>query len=213
MGILHRASQLFKQALFRRTAAKHTSDWKFLLEATVDGMSETGHSSLHGRVPEQVEADDVLQFHLRKQAGEALLRNHAIIEARIQKLRREGAFRPADARRTFQRSFHPRFSDKMHLVSHFDNGNAIDKEGNCYATKRVLAVPDIFNRIAPGVIKGMRGGSLLTENIRKANLKPFVHQLEEYWGLETMSLASVIKKIQELGVSKMMVRGLTTNWR
>ena len=84
LGTLDRAIQLFKQALFRRMAAEHTSDWKSLLEATVDGMNETVHSSLHGRVPEQVEVDDVLQFHLRKEAGEALLRNHDIIEARSQ---------------------------------------------------------------------------------------------------------------------------------
>ena len=208
LGTLDRAIQLFKQALFRRMAAEHTSDWKSLLEATVNGMNETVHSSLHGRVPEQVEVDDVLQFHLRQEAGEALLRNHEIIEARSQKLQKEGAFRTAEARRPFQRSFHPRFSDKMHLVSHFENGNVIDKEGNRYATKRVLAVPDTSVRTAPGAIKGMRGGSLLTENIRKANLKPFAHQLEEYLGLDTMSLASVVKKMQDLGMAKLMVRGL-----
>ena len=208
LGTLDRAIQLFKQALFRRMAAEHTSDWKSLLEATVDGMNETVHSSLHGRVPEQVEVDDVLQFHLRKEAGEALLRNHEIIEARSQKLRKEGAFRTADARRTFQRSFHPRFGDKMHLVSHFDNGNVIDKEGNHFATKRVLAVPDTSNRTAPGAIRGLRGGSLLTENLRKAALKPYAHQLEEYLSLDTLSLANVVNKMKELGMAKVMVRGL-----
>jgi hypothetical protein len=208
LGTIDRAIQLFKQALFRRMAAEHTSNWASLLEATVDGMNETVHKALHGRVPEQVEVDDVLQFHLRKEAGEALMRNHDIIEARAQKLRKLGAFRAADSRRTFQGSFHPRYGDHIHSASSFNLGKVVDEQGRSYATKRVLAVPDNSDRAKPGIMSGMRGGSLLTENLRKAHLKPFAHQLEEYLGLDTFSLASVVKKMKELGMAKLMLRGL-----
>ena len=114
----------------------------------------------------------------------------------------------ADSRRTFQRSFHPRYGDHIHSASSFNLGNVIDEQGRSYATKRVLAVPDTSDRAKPGITSGMRGGSLLTENLRKAHLKPFAHQLEEYLGLDTFSLASVVKKMKELGMAKLMLRGL-----
>ena len=191
-------------------AAEHTSDWKSLLRATVDGMNETVHSSLHGRVPEQVEVDDVLQFHLRQEASEALIKNHDIIEARIAKLEKLGAFRHADARRSFQRSFHPKYSDAIHRVSDIDMmGNVKDEHGNTYSSKRVLAVPASSIQAAPAqAIRGMRGGSLLTENVRKASLQPFAYRLEEFLGMDTLSLASVVKKMKDLGMAKLMIRGL-----
>ena len=210
LGTIDRAIQLFKQALFRRMAAEHTSNWSSLLTATVNGMNETVHSALHGRVPEQVEVDDVLQFHLRQEASEALQRNHDNNEARVAKLQRLGAFRPADSRRSFQRSFHPKYSDSLHRVTDVDMmGNIKDEHGNSYSSKRVLAVPATTNRAAPAqAIGGMRG-SLLTENVRKASLHPFADRLEEFLGLDVFSLTKVVNKMKELGMAKLMVKGLS----
>jgi hypothetical protein len=197
-----------KQALFRRAVAENNHDWAASLQATVDGMNETVHSKLGGRVPEEVEVDDVLQFHLREQASEDLMRNHRIIEARGHKLQKQGAFRPADSKRQFQRSFQPKFNNEVHETAEIKGGNVIDEHGQSYATKRVLAVPIGSQHIAPGASTGMRGGSLLTENIRKASLKPFAHQLEEYLGLDTIGMATVITKMKHMGMARLMIRGL-----
>ena len=137
-----------------------------------------------------------------------MVRNHDIIEKRGDRLQEQGAFRPADAKRTFQRSFQPKFSDQVHRVSEIKGAEVLDEHGRSYATKRVLAVPVGSEHVAPGAAMGMRGGSLLTENIRKASLKPFAHQLEEFLGLDTVSMASAVAKMKQLGMARLMVRGL-----
>ena len=206
LGTIDRAIQLLKQALFRRMVAEHNHDWKALLSAVVDGMNETVHSELHGRVPEQVEVDDVLQFHLRQEASENLLRNHKIIEARGRKLLHKGAFRPADAQRYFQRSFQPKFSNNVHAVAEIEGANVIDDSGRSYATKRVLAVPASSQSIASGAAHGLCGGSLLAANLRKVALRPVAHQLEAFVGSDTLPLARVVAKMKELGMDKIMTR-------
>ena len=182
LGTVDRAIQLLKQALARRMVSEHTQNWEPLLEDAVKGMNETPHGALHGRVPEQVEVDDVLQYHLREEASENLLKNHKIIEARGRKLLQKGAFRPADIQRYFQRSFQPKCSDKVHRVANLDGSRVVDEEGRSFATKRVLAVPAGSQSIAEGAAHGLRGGSLLQENLRKVALRPFAHRLEEFIG-------------------------------
>ena len=204
LGTVDRAIQLLKQALARRMVSEHTQNWEPLLEDAVKGMNETPHGALHGRVPEQVEVDDVLQYHLREEASENLLKNHKIIEARGRKLLQKGAFRPADVQRYFQRSFQPKFSDKVHRVANLDGSRVVDEEGRSFATKRVLAVPAGSQSIAEGAAHGLRGGSLLQENLRKVALRPFAHRLEEFIGSKTLPLATVVTKMKELGMAKLM---------
>ena len=205
LGTLDRAIQLLKRAIFRKVVAEHDPDWATALPDTVAGMNDTVHSTLQGHTPEQVKD---LQFELRAQAGDDLIRNHEIIEARGKKLQQQGAFRPADAKRTFQRSFQPRFSDQVHQVAAVEGSSVIDEHGRRFATKRVLAVPAGSEHIAPGAAQGMRGGSALIDNIRKAALQPYAHGLEEFLGLDTYTMARVVNKMKELGMAPLMTRGL-----
>ena len=208
LGTIDRAIQLLKRALFRRVVAEHNHDWAELLPATVAGMNDTAHGALQGHTPDEVKDDKVLQFDLREQASEDLMRNHIIIEERGKKIQEKGAFRPADAKRTFQRSFQPRFSDQVHQVAAVEGSSVIDEHGRRFATKRVLAVPAGSENIAPGAAQGMRGGSVLIDNIRKAALQPYAHRLEEFLGLDTYTMARVVAKMKQLGMAPLMTRGL-----
>ena len=208
IGMLDRAIQLLKQALFRRVVAENNHDWAALLPATVQGLNETVHSRLNGRTPEEVKDDPELQFHLREEAGRALLKNQQIIEARGQELTRRGAFRPADAKRTFQRSFQPKYSDQVHPVSRVEGSNVVDDQGRKFATKRVLGVPAGSSSVEAGAARGMRGGSVLVDNLRKASLAPFAHRLEEFLGLDTFTLSRVVAKMKDLGMAQLMTKGL-----
>ena len=208
LGTIDRAIQLLKQALFRRVVAENNKDWAALLPATVRGMNDTVHSKLNGRTPEEVKDDPVLQFDLRHAASDALARNHDVIEARGHELARKGAFRPADAQRTFQRSFQPKYSDEVHQVAAVEGSNVVDEQGRKFPTKRVLGVPAGSANVAAGAAQGMRGGSVLIDNLRKASVAPFAHRLEEFLGLDTFTLPRVVAKMKQLGMAQLMVRGL-----
>ena len=113
---LDRATQTLKQAMFRRVVGDEDSDWAGNLQKTVDGYNETVHSGLQGRTPEEVEDDRELQFSLRRENAEAAAHTSKVIHHRDQQLLDKGGFRVRDPKRTFERSFQPRYGDEVHQV-------------------------------------------------------------------------------------------------
>ena len=141
---LDRAIQTLKQSMFRRVVGDEDPDWAANLQKTVDGYNETVHGALQGRTPEEVVDDKDLQFSLRRENADAAVHNSKVIQARDEKLLGLGGFRVKDPKRTFARSFQPRYGDDVHQVVHAQEGIALDTKGNVYI---LLAVTFLCRRV------------------------------------------------------------------
>ena len=202
---LDRAIQTLKQAMFRRVVGDEDSDWAGNLQKTVDGYNETVHSALQGRTPEEVEDDRELQFSLRRENAEAAVHTSKVIHHRDQQLMDKGGFRVRDPKRTFERSFQPRYGDEVHQVVHAQEGIVLDAKGNVYKSKFTQAVPSSSDTVKT---QGLRGGSVLLQKKDNTALEPFKQSIVEYVTPEGKWEFEVAAHMKSLGVESVMKRGL-----
>jgi hypothetical protein len=202
---LDRAIQTLKQSMFRRVVGDKDSDWAGNLQKTVDGYNSTVHNALQGRAPEEVPDDKELQFELRRENAEAAVHNSQVIHARDEKLLGLGGFRVKDPKRTFARSFQPRYGDEVHQVVHAQEGIVLDTKGNVYKSKFTQAVPSSSENV---ITQGMRGGSVLIQTKNTEALQPFKQSILDFvtpvgrWEFE------VAAHMKSIGMESVLKRGL-----
>ena len=202
---LDRAIQTLKQSMFRRVVGDEDPDWAANLQKTVDGYNETVHSALQGRTPEEVVDDKDLQFSLRRENADAAVHNSKVIQARDEKLLGLGGFRVKDPKRTFARSFQPRYGDEVHQVVHAQEGIVLDTKGNVYKSKFTQAVPSSSDTVKT---QGLRGGSVLLQKKDNTALEPFKQSIVEYVTPEGKWEFEVAAHMKSLGMESVMKRGL-----
>jgi hypothetical protein len=176
---LDHAIKSVRQQLARIQVAEGTRDWAPLVSRVVNAYNDTVHDALEGRAPDDVEGDADLQFSLEQKAARDLQTNTKLIEARGQKLLREGGFRTELPPNDFERSFHPRYSDVVHKVKAIHNAYVEDEHGNIQPTKHVLAVPSASENVDT---KGLGLGSAQREREHLAALEPFKDRILTYVG-------------------------------
>ena len=204
---LDRAIQTLKQSMFRRVVGDQDADWAANLQKTVDGYNETVHSALQGRTPEEVPDDKELQFQLRRDNAEAAVHNSEVIQARDEKLIGLGGFRVKDPKRTFARSFQPRYGDEVHQVVHAQEGIVLDTEGKVYKSKHTLAVPSSSENVT-NVTQGMRGGSALIQRKNAATLEPFRQSIIDFVTPSGKWEFEVAAHMKSIGMEQVLKRGL-----
>ena len=202
---LDRAIQTLKQSMFRRVVGDDDPDWAANLQRTVDGYNETVHSALQGRAPEEVPDDKELQFELRRANAEATVHNSKVIQVRDEKLIGLGGFRVKDPKRTFARSFQPRYGDEVHQVVHAQEGIVLDTKGNVYKSKFTQAVPSSSDTVKT---QGLRGGSVLLQRKDNAALEPYKQRILEFVGPEGKWEFEVAAHMKSLGMESVLKRGL-----
>ena len=202
---LDRAIQSLKQAMFRRVVGDEDPDWAANLQKTVDGYNETIHGALQGRAPEEVPDDQELQFSLRRENAEAAVHSANVIKARDDKLLGLGGFRVKDPKRTFARSFQPRYGDEVHQVVHAQDGIVLDTKGEVYRSKLTQAVPSSSDAVRT---QGLRGGSVLLQRKDSAALEPFKQRILDYVTPEGKWEFEVAGHMKSLGMESVMKRGL-----
>ena len=170
-----------KRAIFRRIVADEDSDWAASLQKTVDGYNATPHSALQGRSPEEAPDDQELQFALRRFNSEAQVHNANVIHARDDKLKKLGAFRVQDGKRTFARSYQARYGNEVLDVVSAEGGIVQGSDGNEYKSRHTLAVPKGSESVA-GIADAMRGGSKRIDRVRLQALEPYRQRIEEFVG-------------------------------
>ena len=204
---LDRAIQTLKKAMFRRVVGDKDPDWALNLPKTVEGYNSTLHASLQGRAPEEVEDDRELQFELRRKNAEMSVHNANLIHARDEKLVNMGGFRVKDPKRTFARSFQPRYGDEVHQVVHAQEGIVLDEKGGIYKSKFTQAVPSSSENVSK-ITQGMRGGSVLLQKKDDAALQPFKQSVVEFVTPDGKWEFEVAAHMKSLGVESVMKRGL-----
>jgi len=195
-----------KRAIFRRVVADKDKDWAEHLQTTVKGYNETVHGSLQGRAPEDVEDDQELQFALRRANSEAMVHNANVLRARDDKLNASGAFRVQDARRTFGRSYQPRYSDEVHEVSKAEGGFVKDEEGNVFKSRHTLAVPSGSANATH--TEEMRGGSAQTDRLQSAAVAPFKQRVLDFIGDGPKWVHEMAEHMKAIGMQPLMRNGL-----
>ena len=204
---LDRAIQTLKQSMFRRVVGDKDADWAGNLQKTVEGYNSTIHSSLQGRAPEEVDDDKELQFALRRKNADIAVHNANMIHARDEKLVKMGGFRVKDPKRTFARSFQPRYGDEVHQVVHAQEGIVLDEKGEIYKSKFTQAVPSSSESVGR-ITQGMRGGSVLLQKKDDAALQPFKQSIVDFVTPEGKWEFEVAAHMKSIGVEAVMKRGL-----
>ena len=106
----------FRQQLARIQAEEGHRDWASVVQRAAKTYNNTEHSSLIGRAPDDVAGDDDLKFSLEKKAANDIAFNTAKIEKRASRLTALGGFRVEEHPKDFERSFNPRYKDKVQKV-------------------------------------------------------------------------------------------------
>jgi hypothetical protein len=149
--------------------------------------------------------DKELQFELRRKNAESSLHNAKLIHARDEKLVNLGGFRVKDPKRTFARSFQPRYGDEVHQVVHAQEGIVLDTKGNVYKSKLTQAVPSSSDTVKT---QGLRGGSVLLQKKDTAALEPFKQSIVEFVTPEGRWEFEVAAHMKSIGMEAVMKRGL-----
>ncbi|NDD65574.1 MAG: transposase, partial [Acidobacteria bacterium] len=176
---LDAAIKQLRQQLARIQAVEGHRDWASVLQRAADAYNDTVHTHLIGRAPDDVKGDATLQFDLRSQAARDIAHNDALISARARRLEHFGNFRVEQPQNKFERSFHPRFSDDVHVIKHVRSNKVVDEEGNVFPTRHVLAVPA---HSGPINTEGMHGGSEQTDRLRSQILEPYKQRISDFVG-------------------------------
>ena len=167
LATLDRAIQSIKVAL-----AQEEGPWAKVLEKVIRGQNAAPNSHLYGMAPKDVKDNKVLQFRLKEQGADDRDHNIEINKKRAKQLERDGAYRIEEPVSKFERSFKPRFSDKVHQVDRIEGGQVVDEEGRSHPMKFVHAVPAESAPTAPRD-RFARRGSAQVESKRQVILRKF----------------------------------------
>ena len=171
IATLDRAIQSLKTAL-----AQEEDNWAKSLEKVVRGQNAAPHGHLYGSAPKDVKENKVLQFRLMEQGIDDRKHNVEINQKRAKQLERDGAYRVEEPISKFERSFKPRFSDKVHQVDRIEGGRVVDEEGQSHPIKFVRGVPAGSAATEPRD-RFVRRGSAQVENRRQVILRKFADKI------------------------------------
>jgi hypothetical protein len=155
--------------------------WNQLVADAVHACNEIVHTGLMSRSPAAVAKDKDAQFLLRERAANDLQTNEKQIEKRGAKLERQGAFReelPAKEDKDKERSFLPRYGDKVHPVDKVVGGTVFSGD-KPYHTRHVLPVTAAS---APANSAPLRTMEAQRDRERLAKLEPFRQQIKDFVG-------------------------------
>ena len=141
------------------------------------GPDASPHPHLMGSAPEDVNGTNkVLEFGLTKKAALDLQHNDEIIRERDKRLQSAGAFRAQEPWDKFERSFKPRYGDKVHEVAAIEPGSVVvDTQGKREAAKLLRPVPRGSADARPGQFA--RRGSAQVDAKKRALLEPFAKKV------------------------------------
>ena len=112
------------------------------------------------------------QFKEMQKNAENFTHNQEVTDKKMEKLKKEGAFRESIEKTAFERSFQPKFGEKKE-VSKVERGQVVDSEGKRYAVQEVQPVPKAG---ADKPMPRFKGRELIDTRLRD-KLQPFAKEL------------------------------------
>jgi len=203
---LDAAIKQFRQQLARIQATEGHRNWASVLQRAADAYNDTVHSHLIGQAPDDVNDDKALQFDLKLGAARDIEHNDALITARARRLEHHGYFRVELPQNPFERSFHTRYSDKVHKIKEVEGPWVVDEDDTKLLTRHVLPVSAQSAEINT---EGMRGGSEQTDRLRLQILEPYKQRISEFLGNLGKYEFEVAAYMKEIGMEPLMIQGLS----
>ena len=177
IATLDRAIQTLRISLMKTGS---TETWAERLPKVTRGMNNAPHEHLLGEAPNSVGSNDQLQFHLQKQAAQDLAHNQTIMHKRERKLEENGAYRLQEKPRKFERSFYPRYGDRVHTLATIEDGQAVSTDGERHNPKFTLSVPRGSASVESSPFA--RGGSAHAQAKKRRLLEPYAKQVARHIG-------------------------------
>ena len=141
-------------------------DWSERVQQVANGMNKTPHSHLLETAPNDVEENDQLMFHLKKETAQDMAANSEAIKKRKEASEKTGTFRAEiPPKGAFRRGHHATFSGTVHNVASVEGDKVTDAQGREFQTKFTRPVPAGSASVETAAAAG--GGSALVENKQK----------------------------------------------
>ena len=171
--------------------------WHERLARVVRGMNASPHPHLKGAAPKDVTPENkVLDFALTKQAALDLQHNDEVVTQREKRLGSAGVYRVQEPWNKFERSFKPRFGDKVHEVARIEGGTVVDSEGKRDPITFVKQVPRGSVSVTSGQFA--RRGSAQVEGKKRALLETYANKVVRHIGrgntMELWRVGDLMKK-------------------
>lgn len=186
MGLVDRAIQTLRTMINKWMEANNSTEWWTALDDLVEEYNSTGHQSLHGQAPDDVEDNAPLTQQLRVDNAVKLFKNACLRRNRI---RVGDKFRAPLQRGLFSRGFTPKFSGHVYTVEKIYRG-FVESEGLLFKKRDVLRVPDSATDVQPVVEQGADAHRAVGRARRQlSRLDP-----EYIWGNEQVAIQDTAQR-------------------
>ena len=173
-----------KETLRQDMVEGETQNWAKFLPRAVRAYNNNSHEHLMDSAPADVKGNEVLQYALKKQAGQDATINAKQHADRVAALRKAGAFRVLLPAKTFTRTTTARWSNKVHRVTGFVGVEVVDEQGTIFPVRETLPVDAASKGTkAPADLGGEAKGTAARER-----LKDFARALNGFLGSEGLTL-------------------------
>ena len=189
-----------KKSLVRDTRKVGTDDWASRLDKVVKGHNNTPNDEyLEGNTPAQVILGDdpSLMRRLKEKNAQYSEHNHQRAEKRAERINEAGQFRIMNSMGgKFTRGFKPKFGE-VRQVKEVVGNTVQDTKGDEHLTKFVLPISETTSDIGPRRVE--QRGSVLTDDTRRARLRPYADKLVSFLQLQgkAVTTATASKYLRE----------------
>jgi len=171
-----------------------SGSWLKHLPRAVRAHNANSHGHLMGAAPGDVKGNAVLQYALKKEAGQDAMANAKQHADRVAALRKAGAFRVLLPSKTFTRSTTARWSNEVHRVAGFIGVEVVDEKGARFHVRDTLPVgADSKDTAASADVGGDAKRSAARER-----LKAFAQALSGFLGSEGLTLQGAGTKLRKV---------------
>ena len=141
LAVVDAVIKRLKETLAKDLAEDGSQDWVQFLPRAVKAHNSNSHEHLMGSAPADVKSNALLSYFLEKQAGIDAAKNFDQHAARVDALRKHGAFRVLLPSKTFTRTTTARWSNEVHKVTEIYGGEVEDDKGKRFRIRECLPVP------------------------------------------------------------------------
>jgi len=201
------ALKRLKETLRQDMVEDASQSWVKHLTRAVKALNSNSHDHLMGSAPSDVKGNNVLQYALKKEAGQDAMKNTKQHADRTAALRAAGAFRVLLPSKTFTRTTTARWSNEVHQVSSFIGIEVVDTKGARFHVRDTQPVKATSKDTkAPADL-----GSAAKGEMQRTSLRNFARALNGFLGAEGLTLQGAGTKLRKVpGFTEAMTEAKVT---
>lgn len=194
LAVVDAVIRRLKETLRQDMVEEGTQNWVKFMPRAVRAHNSNSHEHLMDSAPDDVKGNEVLQYALKKQAGQDALANSKQHADRVAALRKAGAFRVLLPAKNFSRTTTARWSNEVHRVAGFVGTEVLDKQGARFPVRETLPVDSTSKDArAPADLGGEAKQAAARER-----LTDFARVLNGFLGSEGLTLQGAGKRMRNV---------------